>query len=215
MNINTKELSERSDIHLLRKIWHILCGIAALSLYYYSDEKLMFWGWVALTLAFLGFCIDLLRMKFESVNKLTIKILGPLMRRSEESGFTGLPFYALGVGLSILFYEKHIALLSIIFLVFADPIASFVGVHLGKDKLLPNKSLQGTMASFFVCYLITFLYVAELQTDHFNLILFSLFAGIIGSLSELASTFNIDDNLTIPVLSGAGLTVLNYIFHIF
>jgi dolichol kinase len=34
-------------------------------------------------------------------------------------------------------------------------------------------------------------------------------AGVIGAASELISAFNIDDNLTIPVLSGLGITLLN------
>lgn len=215
MNTNTRQLSNRNDLHILRKIWHILCGVSVLGTYYISGQDIMYFGWFCLSIAIGGFSIDLLRMKFESINVMTIKVLGPFMRKSEEAGFTGLPFYALGAGLSIFFYEKHIALLSIMFLVFADPIASFVGVNLGKDKILPNKSLQGTMASFFVCYIVSFLYLGEYGVDSFNLIIFSLCAGIIGAISELASAFNIDDNLTIPVISGAGLTILNYIFNIF
>lgn len=215
MNTDTNQLSERSDLHILRKIWHIFCGVSVLGAYYLSGQDIMYFGWFCLSVALVGFLGDVLRMKSKKFNTLAIKTLGLFMRKSEENGFTGLPFYALGAGLSIMFYDKHIALISIMFLVFADPIASFVGVNLGKDKILPNKSLQGTMASFFVCYIVSFLYLADYGVDSFNLILFSLCAGIIGSISELASAFNIDDNLTIPVISGAGLTVLNYIFKVF
>lgn len=214
MSANTKQLSDRSDLHILRKIWHILCGVSVLATYYISGQDIMYFGWFCISVAVGGFTVDLVRMRFDNVNQIVLKVLGPFMRKSEESGFSGLPFYALGAGLSILFFTKHIALISILFLVFADPIASFVGVNLGKDKILPNKSLQGTMASFFVCYLVSFLYIAELGVENFNLIVFSLCAGVVGAISELASAFNIDDNLTIPVISGAGLTVLNYLFNI-
>jgi diacylglycerol kinase (CTP) len=214
MSANTKQLSARSDLHILRKIWHILCGVSVLATYYISGQDIMYFGWFCISVAVGGFTVDLVRMRFDNVNQIVLKVLGPFMRKSEESGFSGLPFYALGAGLSILFFSKHIALISILFLVFADPIASFVGVNLGKDKILPNKSLQGTMASFFVCYLVSFLYIAELGIENFNLIVFSLCAGVVGAISELASAFNIDDNLTIPVISGAGLTVLNYLFNI-
>lgn len=214
MSSNTKQLSARSDLHILRKIWHILCGVSVLATYYISGQDIMYFGWFCISVAVGGFTVDLVRMRFDNVNQIVLKVLGPFMRKSEESGFSGLPFYALGAGLSILFFSKHIALISILFLVFADPIASFVGVNLGKDKILPNKSLQGTMASFFVCYLVSFLYIAELGVENFNLIVFSLCAGVVGAISELASAFNIDDNLTIPVISGAGLTVLNYLFNI-
>lgn len=191
-----------------------MCGVSVLATYYISGQDIMYFGWFCISVAVGGFTVDLVRMRFDNVNQIVLKVLGPFMRKSEESGFSGLPFYALGAGLSILFFSKHIALISILFLVFADPIASFVGVNLGKDKILPNKSLQGTMASFFVCYLVSFLYIAELGVENFNLIVFSLCAGVVGAISELASAFNIDDNLTIPVISGAGLTVLNYLFNI-
>lgn len=215
MSSNIKQLSARSDLHILRKLWHILCGVSVLATYYISGSEIIPFGWFCIGVAVFGFTVDLLRMNFDQVNSLVLKVLGPLMRKSEETSFTGLPFYALGAGLSILFYEKHIALISIFFLVFADPIASFVGVNLGKDKILPNKSLQGTMASFLVCYFVSFVYLVEYGVENFNLILFSLLAAVVGAISELASAFNIDDNLTIPVISGAGLTVLNYLFNIF
>lgn len=215
MSTNTKELSARSDLHILRKMWHILCGVSVLSAYYLSEENIIVYGWFCVSVALAGFTTDLLRMKYEKMNQMTVKFMGPLMRKSEMNGFSGLPFYALGGGLAIFFYEKHIALISIMFLVFADPIASFVGVNLGRDKILPNKSLQGTIASFLVCYLVSFIYLLEYDVNGFSLIIFSALAGVIGAVSELASAFNIDDNLTIPVISGAGLTVLNYLFQIF
>ena len=58
-------------------------------------------------------------------------------------------------------------------------------------------------------------YFYQVEISDLNLIIFSVSAGIIGSLSELASAFNIDDNLTIPVLSGAGLTLVNGMIGIF
>jgi dolichol kinase len=47
-----------------------------------------------------------------------------------------------------------------------------------------------------------------------NLLTFSLVAGLIGAVSELCSQF-VDDNLCIPVLSGLGLTILNYFIQVF
>jgi dolichol kinase len=101
------------------------------------------------------------------------------------------------------------------FLVFSDPLSSFFGVLYGKDKILPNKSLQGAVAGFFTCYLITLFYAMNTSTLGTHLLVFSILAGIIGAASELVSAFNIDDNLTIPVLSGLGMTVLNNYLTVF
>jgi len=48
-----------------------------------------------------------------------------------------------------------------------------------------------------------------------HLLVFSIIAGIIGAASELVSAFNIDDNLTIPVISGLGMTILNNYLTVF
>jgi dolichol kinase len=48
-----------------------------------------------------------------------------------------------------------------------------------------------------------------------HILIFAVVAGMIGALSELVSAFNVDDNLTIPVLSGLGMTVLNHFVNVF
>ena len=215
MKPQVKLLAKRTDMHLLRKIWHIAWGMAAISLYYVSNVDLIYFGWAAFGMAIAGFLLDFARLNNEDFNRLALRVLGPIMRKSEVDGFSGLPFYALGAALTIFLFRPEIALLSILFLVIADPVASFIGVNYGREKILPNKSLQGTVACFFACYLITLVFISEMQIPSFNLLAFSILAGIVGTVSELTSAFNIDDNLTIPVISGAGLSVLNYIFHIF
>ena len=124
-------------------------------------------------------------------------------------------FYALGVSLSLFFYNRNIAILSVMFLVFSDPLSSFFGVLYGKDKIMPNKSLQGAVAGFFTCYLITLFYTMNHSTLGNRILIFAVVAGLIGALSELVSAFNVDDNLTIPVLSGLGMTVLNHFVTVF
>ncbi len=215
MNTANKSLAKRSDLHILRKIWHILTGSSVILAYYQSNANIHFFGWICLSVAAFGFSSDFTRMNLKKYNELVLKVMGPLMRKSEQDGFSGLPFYALGAGLSIFFYQKDIALLSILFLIFADPIASFVGVSIGKDKILPNKSLQGTVAAFFVCNLVAMIYIMDSGASSINMLAFAVLVGLVGAISELVSTFNIDDNLTIPVVSGAGITVVNYFFQIF
>lgn len=208
-------LAKRSDLHILRKIWHIGTGSLALYLFFRSGMEANTWAWIALGLAVFGLTVDLLRLRVKALNKLTLRFLGPLMRRSEREGMSGFPFYALGASLSLFFYNRDIAVLSIMFLVFSDPLSSFFGVLYGKDKIMPNKSLQGAVAGFFTCYLITLFYVMNSTTLGAHILVFSVIAGIIGTASELISAFNIDDNLTIPVLSGLGMTLLNYFVKVF
>lgn len=208
-------LHKRSDLHILRKVWHITTGSIGIFIFTHSEESQRFWAILTLVIAVIGFVVDFIRNKVPAVNDLVIKVMGPLMRRSEREGVTGLPFYALGISLALFFFSRDIAIVSSMFLVFSDPLSSFFGVLYGKDKILPNKSLQGAVAGFFTCYLITLFYAMNTTTTGTHLLVFSIVAGVIGAASELVSAFNIDDNLTIPVLSGLGMTLLNHYVQVF
>lgn len=184
-------------------------------MYLRSSESKEFWAISILCIAIAGFLVDLVRNRVKPINALFIKVLGPIMRRSEKDGVSGLPFYALGASLSLFFFHRDIAIISIMFLVFSDPLSSFFGVLYGKDKIMPNKSLQGAVAGFFTCYLITLFYTMNTATIGTHILVFAIISGVIGASSELVSAFNIDDNLTIPVLSGLGLTLLNDFVTVF
>jgi diacylglycerol kinase (CTP) len=208
-------LHKRSDLHILRKLWHMVSGSLMLYIYLRAHESKYFMAHIALGISLTGFAIDLLRKKNRVLNALVLRLMGPLMRRSEREGMSGLPFYALGCSLSLYFYDENIAIISIMFLIFSDPISSFFGVLYGKDKILPNKSLQGVVAGFFTCYLITLFYLMNTASVGTSLLTFSIVAGVIGATSEIISAFNIDDNLTIPVLSGLGMTLLNHFVTVY
>lgn len=212
-NLKESLLPARTDMHLLRKIWHMATGSIAITLFMLSGQDAKTWGWVALAVSFAGFTADFIRLRFPKANELAIKFMGPFMRESERNDYSGLPFYAMGCGLALLLFSPHIALLSILFLVFSDPISSYFGVKYGKEKILPGKSLQGTAAGFCTCYLIALIYGICNAEISFSLLLFALLAGLVGAISELFSVL-VDDNLTIPVLSGLGLTFLNMFFQI-
>lgn len=211
---NRIQLHIRSDLHLLRKLWHIVAGLTGLGIYKYFELTPVA---MAIGLAVLGtvsLAIEITRLKFANVNTLVLKVMGPFMRESERCGISGVPFYAFGVAITLGFFPEPIAVLACLFLIFSDPLSSFFGILYGSIKIMPNKSLQGSFAGFVVCYLITFIYGQYLAGPSLSLIGFCFFAGLIGSFSELVS-HKIDDNLTIPVVSGALLTLLNLFIVLF
>jgi len=207
-------LAKRNDLHILRKLWHMGSGSLCLFVYYQTGEHASLWGWAILAVAIGGFSVDIIRARSEKLNALVIGMMGPFMRASERNGFTGFPFYALGVSIALLVFEPRIALLAVMFLVYSDPISSFFGILYGKDKIMPNKSLQGAIACFFTCYLLTLFYGISYGAGGSSLLWFAILGGVVGALGEMMSAFNIDDNLTIPVVAGLGLTVLNYLFQV-
>ena len=210
----TSPLRMRSDLHLTRKAWHISTGLIGLIIYKktgFSAEQTAF---VLLSLAVAAFCFEFIRLRNEKINQLAMLLMKPVMRESERNSVSGLPFYALGVSLALFFFPERIAILATLFLIFADPIASFVGILYGRDKILPNKSLQGTIAAFSVCYIATIVYGLIYVGPSMNLLIFAIAGGVIGCISEMCSQF-IDDNLCIPVVSGLGLFLVNFLIPLF
>lgn len=210
----TSPFSLRSDLHIARKLWHMLSGVIGLIIYQRNGMSTDRMATYLLIVAILAFTLEFLRLRDERLNQIVMIVMKPFMRESEKTSVSGMPFYALGVALSLFFFPERIAVLSVLFLIFADPIASLFGILYGRDKILPNKSLQGTLAAFSVCYLVTLIYGAIYTGSSMNLLVFSIMAGVIGALSELCSQF-VDDNLCIPVVSGLGLFILNIFVPLF
>lgn len=212
---NQFQLRLRNDVHLLRKFWHMGTGLVGLYAFYASGLGPINFAKILMAIAMAGFAVDLIRTRFEPVNNFVMKVMGSFMRESEKDGMSGFPFYALGASLSLFFFPEKIAVLSIIFLMFSDPISSFFGILYGKDKFLPNKSIQGTLAGFVTCYLLALFYGMTFSDNGgVSLLFFAIFAGAIGAISELLSVF-VDDNLTIPLVSAAGMTFINLFLHIY
>ena len=214
-NQNAEILPNRYSIHLARKGWHMFTGGPIITAYFLTDLGINFWVYLTLAIGVFGLVSDLIRFKSPAFNRLIFKALGPFLRSEEKHSFSGLPFYALGCCFSLYFFPERIAILSILFLIFSDPISSLFGIMYGRDKLIGNKSIQGSVAGFCVCYIVSLLYGMTFAVSDLNLLSFSLVAGLIGSFSEILSVFGIDDNLTIPVVSGLGLTIINYVFQIY
>ncbi len=198
----------RTDLHITRKLWHMATGLIGLMFYYKSGLPTDTVATALLIFAACSFLVEFFRLKNEKLNQFIMVLMKPVMRESEKDSMSGMPFYALGVSLSLFFFPERIAILSILFLIFADPIASFFGVLYGRDKILPNKSLQGTIAAFSVCYIVTLVYGLINASPSMNLLVFAIISGAIGAVSELCSQF-VDDNLCIPVISGLGLFLIN------
>ncbi len=214
----TQELSHRSELHLSRKVWHISTGLIGLSLFhrYGNQSSIMMWAGVIFAVGIGGLLFDFARLRIPRLNLFILKWAKALYRKSEAETLSGLPFYALGVALALAIFPFKMAILGIWFLILADPCCSLIGVLYGKHKTVPHKTLEGSAAGFVMCFSITFifLYLERGQADFLTSFLFALLAGLIGSFSELLSTTGIDDNLTIPIVSAGGLSVLNLLIPI-
>lgn len=204
------EFKKRSDLHLARKFWHVITVFMMFLVYHYLPT---FWSGVVLILACLIFVpFDFIRKKIPALNQMAMQVFGPIVRQNEVNGIAGTTYLLIGVLVVYLFFPRTIVLMTLLYLAFADPIASYVGIKYGKDKLFRNKSLQGSAAAFFVCAGLTYfvLHYKGIMLDRIFLI--SILGGVIGSAAEAIPVGKLDDNFSIPVFSAIGLWLLFFIF---
>jgi diacylglycerol kinase (CTP) len=205
-----KELRQRTDLHLARRIWHF-CGVMSMvALYAYLSRAAAMQ--VALQVSIVWIGADFLRLYVPSVNRALTWAFGPFMRESERHQIAGTTYLLAGVTLIIVLFPKEVVLLSLLFLAVADPLASYVGIRYGKDKLIAGKSLQGTLAAFGACLVLSIIYLAVMQLMPERLVIVALLAALIGAISELVPIAKLDDNFTFPVLSASLLTLVFELF---
>lgn len=203
-----KTFQKRNELHIARKIWHVF-GVAGILWLYITIpyQKLMVIGVFATSLIWL---IDFGRLKLPWLNKLVQTSFSFCMREGEKQKISGMSYMAAGALLAALLFPKNVVILALIFLGVGDPIASTFGVLYGKNKI-GSKSLEGSLAAFIACSAASVVYfIANDFFDH-RIFLAVPLAGLWGAFSELVEIKHLDDNFTLPVLAGFGLTGLYYV----
>ena len=203
-------LKVRSDLHLARKAYHFFGVCIIIALYQVLTREQGLYAICVSTLVFLF--IDFLRLRIPFVNRLAYATFGPFLRKEEMKKFSAMSYLLGGALLVIVFFPRPVGLLAFLFLAIGDPVSSIVGILYGKDKILGNKSMQGTLAGFIVCTFISILYFQATGIMMDRLILVGLLGGLIGAFCELVPIWKMDDNFTIPVLSATLLYVMFLLF---
>ena len=147
-------------------------------------------------LVFVALAIEMLKVLWPSFRVVFYQVFTPLLRSHERNGaITGATYYLIGAFLPILLFPKILAIVCIFFMILGDVAAALIGKKWGRTKLFPRKSLEGSLACFLVCILIA-------------LVKFNPAVAIIGALVatvvEVLPT-KLDDNLTMPLLSGLAM----------
>lgn len=211
-NVTPGGFKNRSDLHVARKLWHIS------AVFFIFTSWSFFPYWLSITLLtiawFIFTSIDLLRHKNPKLNQQLTRTLRPIMRSSEVHTLAGTTYLLTGVLLITIFFNPGVVSLSLLFLAFADPIASYIGIKYGKDKICGHKSVQGFVAAFLVCAGLTGLFLSYNAVSE-HILIVSLLSGLVGALAELIPIAKLDDNFSMPVLSSFGLTILFYFFGFF
>lgn len=135
-----------------RKLLHVSIGFGTLVLYYQGLQVEQIHP-VLLALLIPIFTIDIIRFRWEAVNRLYIKLLGSFMRESEaHDRFNGVISYLAGLWFTMRFCPKDVAVMSVLLLSWCDTAASTFGRLWGKytPRIRKGKSLAGSLAACMV-----------------------------------------------------------------
>jgi len=182
-------------MQVYRKIWHFSFLWAPIVYYYgLSNEVAVLLSLLALLLLL---ALDLIRLNWTRGNEIAYRYLSPLLADRERRSLNTAIYFALSCLLCAVFFERRVAALAIVLLCVGDPAAAIVGSRYGSIRIL-NKSLQGSLACFVVCYGASRFFFDPTV---------SFWAALTATFFELISS-RMNDNLSIPLFSGLMVTFL-------
>ncbi|ORX41212.1 hypothetical protein BD324DRAFT_575234 [Kockovaella imperatae] len=212
------------DWEIPRKTLHSSIGFLTLGLYYLDPKDLTLLLTVLSTGLISVFTIDLARLRFPVFAEHWESIVGFLMREQERSRINGVVWYLMGVITVLAVYPRDVAVISILTLSWSDTTASTIGRLWGKYtpplpshfpgvqqlRFAPRKSLAGFLAATVTGILICLGFWWHGSQGRWllldgtwpGLLSTAVIVGIGGAIAE-AMDLGLDDNLTLPIISGA------------
>ena len=145
--------------------------------------------------------IDISRLRnWRFWNRFACRIGGKMVRDHETAGdFTGATYILLSVCLTVAMYSKPVAVAALLFIIVGDTLAALVGRKFGRHRF-GRKTVEGSLGCLAGTLLVAWL-VPGLTLP------VAVFGAVTATITEALST-SIDDNITVPIVSGLAMTLL-------
>ena len=177
---------------LFRKIVHLLSSFFPV-LYFCIQKKQII---LILVLAnIVIFVIESNRLQKNYIGRFFNKYISFMIRPYEKSRFMNATYLCVSYLLIVLFFNKNIAIYSLLLLSISDSCAAIIGIKYGRIKIINSKTLEGTFA-FIVSGIILISIISitkDYMIDYRTLYLGVIFSSIIELLTP--SRY---DNITVP-----------------
>ena len=210
---NEKTVSDKKyQNEIVRKIIHMSSFLIVIFIYF-ADK------WTACVVTGILFLLFftanslLLYSKFRFLNDIKVKHLSFLLRENEKYGYISSNWFLLGCFLSVLLFQKYIAMLGITVLIFGDAFAALIGMRFGKHRFKNKKSVEGTLAFIAVSYLFLAGFAVFLKLDTLFIIAALVSIPAVSVFEIYSKQLKIDDNLLIPILFGVLMISLLFVFE--
>lgn len=203
MEIEEKEestiVATRKDLQLPRRLFHMGSGITVAFIYNFlltHQQAVSILG----TIACVVYILEQVRINYPEFAGNFEQYSKYLLRAEEQlKESAGIPF-VMGLLLTILSFPKPIAVVAILTLAVADPLSALIGIRFGRIRVVAHKSLEGSAAFFFGCFLSTTLVFLGYAPTTGTALGLAFFVAFTVSVFEMVP-IRLDDNLTIPLFT--------------
>ena len=200
---NNIVLSFRNELN--RKFIHLLSS--AIPFFYIFNSKINTL-WLTTIILLLMIIIEYLRKRKTIFATLFNNILGKVVRSYELKSNMSGTYLVISSLLTILLFEKEIAIISIFILSFCDSASAIVGLKFGKINFINNKTFEGTIA-FILSGLLIFFVFHFINKDYMPYYCGIITIIIVAIIEHITPTKF--DNVTIPLSSAVLLTLIKQI----
>lgn len=211
---NKEALPSRHNMQITRRLFHMANGsvIATLYLVSFSHSQMIH---ILGTLACLLYLSEQIRINYPETAARLLPFTKLIMRAEEQLKESAMVPYAMAVLLTIITFPKHIALVGIYTLAFADPLSAIIGIRFGKHKISATRSVEGSGAFFLSTFVVSLFVLGGYNSGiDATVVLISVLLGLICALFDLIP-LKIDDNLTIPLFTAAALWLICIAFGVY
>ncbi len=185
---------------LLRKGTHMGALCIPVSYHFLFPDKTSAL-YILIPAALLMIAIDIARLRNRGFwRNIAAPVAGRMVRGHEIAGdFTGATYILVSFCLTIALYDKYIAIAAICFIIVGDTFAALIGRKLGRHRF-GRKSVEGSLGCLLGTVIVALL-VPDLS------LAVGLSGAVVATVTEALST-NIDDNISVPIVSGLTMTLL-------
>jgi len=185
---------------LLRKTSHLFAFIIPGSYYFLDIERSLFLS-VLIPFTILMILLEVARLRQWQYWSLIKQLNKMFLRKSEIEGknFSGATYILPTACITALLFSKPVFLMAMSFIIFGDISSALIGRRFGKHKFR-NKSLEGSLAFLVTCLIVGWL-LPGLPDN------VMIFGAVVATVTE-ALSFEIDDNSSVPLVSGLAMMLL-------
>jgi dolichol kinase len=183
-----------------RKTIHFSSILIPLAFRYFANNDRKFAFLIIVPVTLLAILFELLRFYHPSFKKHFLNLFGDLMRSHEMDNISGATYLMVASVVCIAFFPVEITFVAIASLAIGDTLAAIVGINFGDRKFKGSKkSLEGSLACFIGTFIFAIFWVHPIIA----------FWGAIATAIAEVYPHNWDDNMKIPIISGAVMTFVN------